>query len=304
MWTRRHVLAAAAAAIALPRLINAAADPADVAALRTAGGKVTETAGVPTKLEFRDCSKLGDADLARIGRLTSLRSITLYGKCAGLNDQTLPLLAGLKSLEELSTDGIYVSDDGLQHFRAFTALKSASFFHPSLKLKGFNGSGFANLKELPNLQRLTVAGTSFDDAGMAAVARISQLQSFRTWHTYQTPAGNASLAKLPNLKDLRFGQRLRRYDGKSNALSLTDAAIDDLAKIAPLESLLLDEARLSYAGLIRLKALANLKSLSLERILIAPEDVEKLKAGLPNVKVAIKPVPADEVEKLEKFLKV
>jgi len=303
--TRRQVLIAAGGAL-LATSAARANDPAAadaLAALTAAGGKVTEAGGGVTKLDFRDCSKLGKADFERIGRLSTLKSLTLYGKCAGLNDATLPLLGKLQSLEELSTDGTQISDDGLKHLASLSRLKSASFFHPSLGMKGYTGSGFAHLKALPHLQRLTIAGTPFGDDGMAAVGQITQLQSFRTWHTYQTPAGTASLQKLINLTDLRFGQRLRRYDGKSNALTLTDAALDDLAKISSLRTLLLDEARLSHAGLIKLKALPKLQSLTLERILMAPAEVEKAKADLPNVKITFKPVPDADVEKLEKALK-
>jgi hypothetical protein len=308
---RQAMIGLAAGVLVAPGLVSAdatpkapAADPADVAAVTAVGGKVTEAGGVVTKLEFRDCSKLGEADFARIGRLKSLKSLTLYGKCSGLNDTTLPLLAGLTALEEIGTDGTQISDTGLKHFTALASLKSASFFHPSLGMKGYTGAGFVHFKALARLQRLTIAGTPFNDDGMAAVAQIDQLQSFRTWHTYQTPSGTAALAKLPNLRDLRFGQRLRRYDGKSNALTLDDAAIGDLAKIASLESLLLDEAKLSYASLVKLKSLAKLQSLALENILIEPGDIEKLQADLPRVKVTIKPVDAAGREKLEKALKV
>ena len=97
------------------------------------------------------------------------------------------------------------------------------FLPPSIGMKGFDGSGFAALKALPKLERLTIAGTSFNDKGMRAVAEIKQLREFRTWHTYETQAGNESLTKLPELKSLWLGQRLRRYDGDSNALSLDDS---------------------------------------------------------------------------------
>ena len=280
-----------------------AVDPADVAAIKAAGGNVTETGGAVTKIEFKDCSKLAEADFARLGRIKSLKSLTLFGKCAGLNDATLPLLAGLTALEDLGTDGTQISDEGLKHLVALTSLKSASFFHPSFGMKSFTGAGYAHMKALAKLQRLTIAGSPFNDEGMAAVGQITQLQTFRTWHTYQTPVGTAALQKLANLRDLRFGQRLRRYDGKSNVLTLDDAAMDDLSKIASLETLWLDEARLSYAGLSKLKSLKKLKELTLERILIAPAEVEKLKADLPKVKLTFKPVEPADVEKLEKALK-
>ncbi len=304
---RATLAMAVALLLAWGTAVRAAETPAspeqDVAALKAAGGTVTETAGAITKLQFKDCSKLGEADFARIGRLKSLKSLTLYGKCAGLTDTTLPLLSGLTSLEEFSTEGIQVSDEGLNNLAAFTNLKSAAFFHISLGMKSFTGVGFAHLKGLAQFERLTVAGTPFNDEGMAAVSQITNLKEFRTWHTFQTPAGTAALQKLPNLRSLRFGQRLRQYDGKPHPLTIDDEAIGTLAKISSLETLFLDEARLSLAGLEKLKALPKLKELTLEKIIIAPADIEKLKATLPTVKITYKPVEPSELEKLEKALK-
>ncbi len=281
-----------------------AKDDAPVTAVLTdLGAQVTHTDGVVTKVFFKDCSKLGDAEFRLIGQLKDLKSLTLYGQCKGLTDETLPHLAGLTKLEELGTDGIQVSDAGLAKLTALTSLRSLSFFHPSFGMKGFDGSGFAALKALPNLERLTIAGTPFDDKGMVAVAEIKQLRDFRTWHTYQSQAGNESLTKLPELKSLWLGQRLRRYDGGSNAASLDDATFDVLAKLMTLESLTLDEARLSLAALQRLKELPRLKKLELRRIDIPATDIEALRASLPAVAIDWKPLTDDERSKLEAFLK-
>jgi len=201
-----------------------------------------------------------------IGQLKELKSLTLNGQCRGLTDETLPYLSGLTKLEELATDGIQVTDAGLAGFAALTNLRSLSFFHPSFGMQGFDGSGFAALKSLARLERLTIAGTPFDDKGMVAVAQIAQLQDFRTWHTYQSSAGNESLAKLPKLKSLWLGQRLRRYDVGSNAASLDDSTLALLAKLTTLETVTLDEARLSLAALRQLQELPRLRKLELRRI--------------------------------------
>ena len=263
----------------------------------------SHTDGVVTKVFFKDCSKLGDAEFRLIGQIKDLKSLTLYGQCKGLTDETLPHLSGLTKLEELGTDGIQVSDAGLAKLTALTSLRSLSFFHPSFGMKGFDGSGFAALKALPNLERLTIAGTPFDDKGMAAIAEIKQLHDFRTWHTYQTQAGNEWLVKLPELKSLWLGQRLRRYDGGSNAVSLDAATFDVLTKLKTLESLTLDEARLSLAALLRLKELPRLKKLELRRIDISAADVEALRTLLPAVAIDWKPLTDEERSKFEAIVK-
>src|SRR6185369_14534114 len=80
------------------------------------------------------------------------------------------------------------------------------FFHPC---KAFSGAGLAQLTELPNFERLTVAGSlAFNDEGMAAVAKLTRLQEFRTWHAGPTTEGVKRLKELTNLKSLHLGQRL------------------------------------------------------------------------------------------------
>ena len=278
-------------------------DAATATALRALGGQVTETAGAVTKISFKDCSMLGAAEFKQIGALKSLKSLTLYGKCHGLTDETLAHLSGMTALEELGTDGIQVTDAGLKHLAALPNLRSASFFHIAYPDKGFTGAGFAAFKTLPKLERLTVAGTPFNDKGMAAIAELTQLKEFRTWHTYQTQAGNEHLLKLTGLRSLMLGQRLRQYGGKPNGLSIDDSTLAKLAKMKSLESLGLDEVRLTHAGLVQLKVLPNLKKLSLQRADISEADIAKLRADLPGVTIEWKPLTADERKALEGMLK-
>ena len=278
-------------------------DAATAAALRALGGQVTETAGMVTKISFKDCSMLGAAEFKQIGQLKSLKSLTLYGKCHGLTDDTLAHLAGLTALEDLGTDAIQVTDAGLKHLAALPNLRSASFFHIAYPDKGFTGAGFAAFKTLPKLEKLTVAGTPFNDQGMAAIAEMSELKEFRTWHTYQTQAGNEQLLKLTGLRSLMLGQRLRQWNGKPNPLSIDDSTLATLAKMKSLESLGLDEVRLTHAGLAQLKALPNLKKLSLQRADISEADIAKLRADLPGVAIDWKPLTDDERKALAGMLK-
>lgn len=278
-------------------------DSSTAAALRALGGQVTEAGGAVTKVSFRDCEKLGDAEFRKIGQLKELKSLTLYGKCHGLTDTTLAHFAGLTALEELGTDGIQVTDAGLKHLAALPNLRSASFFHIAFPDKGFTGAGFAAFKTLPKLERLTVAGTPFNDKGMAAVAELSQLKEFRTWHTFQTQSGNEHLLKLTGLRSLMLGQRLRQWNGKPNPLSIDDSTLAMLAKLKSLESLSLDEVRLTHAGLVQLKALPNLKKLTLQHADIPEADIVKLRADLPGVIVEWKPLTEDERKKLDGMLK-
>lgn len=267
------------------------------------GGQFQPATGAATQLSFRDCSKLGKAEFELIGSLTTLKKLTLYGSCKGLTDETLPLLAKLTDLEELNTDGIQVTDDGLKVLATLPNLRGMSFFHPSWGSKEFVGKGVVHFAALPKLERLTIAGSPFNDEGMAAVGKLTQLTSFSTWHTFQTEAGNQHLLQLTKLKSLRLGQRLRSYSSKPNPPSLSDETLKVLAQLKSLETLGLDEARLSHAALAKLKALPNLKKLTLERIDISSEDIELLKKDLPNVAIDVKPLTDEQRVGLEKMLK-
>ncbi|QDU25140.1 Leucine Rich repeats (2 copies) [Anatilimnocola aggregata] len=279
------------------------ADEAAEQQLTALGAQVTKAGDQISQISFKDCSKLGAAEFELIANQPELKKLTLYGSCKGLNNETLPLLKKLTKLEDVSTDGMQVTDAGFGPLAEMKSLKSLSFFHPSWGSKEFVGTGLVQLAGLPNLEKLTIAGTPFNDQGMAAVGKLTQLKAFRTWHTFQTEAGNQHLLKLTNLKELRLGQRLRQYNGQPNPPSLTDDTIQVIAQLTSLESLWLDEARLSGTALAQLKGLPNLKLLTLERVDIADAEVEQLKKELPNVKIDVKPMTDEQRAALAKMLK-
>ena len=281
----------------------AADDPSDVARLKALGAEVTLIEGNATSVSFNDCSMLGEAEFRLIGQFHHQKSLVLNGQCTGLTDKTLPNLLELTNLENLSTDRMQVTDKALVNFTRLTNLRVINFYHPSYGMNGFNGRGFVALKDLPKLESLTIAGSPFNDKGMAAVAEITQLKHFRTWHTYQTQKGNQFLTKLTKLKSLWLGQRLRRYDGRSNALCLDDSTFDVLVQLKTLETLTLNEAKFSLAGLRRLSELPKLTKLVLMTIDVPAEDIETLKTELPSVKIDWKPLTEAEREKLTAFLK-
>lgn len=263
--------------------------------------KTTVKDGHIRELTITKCEKLGDAEFRALGKLTHLKNLTLYGGCKGLDDTTLPHLAGLQQLERLGCDGARLTDVGLKHFAALKGLKALAFFHLSFRLEGFTGVGFAALKDLPNFERLTVAGMSMNDDGFRAIAEIKQLKELHTWHTYQSEAANDAIATLPNLRALRMGQRLPWGGGK--AVSLSDQSLVKFAKIKTLESLAIGEAHFTVAGLAVLKELPALKKLELYQTDLPEADVPLVKKELPNVAVDFKPLTAEQKKGLESYLK-
>ena len=277
-----------------------AADPS-IEALRNLGATIKEKDGVAVELQAK-AADFAEAEYRLLGQCTKLRKLSLDGK--SLNDTTLPLLAELTELEELSTNGSSLTDEGYKHFAPFQKLRALALWHPSFNAKDFTGAGLIHLKNLPKLERLTFAGATAGDAALEAISKIEQLREFHTWHTAQTQAGNEFLTKLPNLKVLRIGQRLPKW-GTATPASLDATTIPTLAKIGSLESLEIFEIRLTPAALEPLKALKNLKKLSIHQSDLAEADVEKIRAALPGVAVTFKPMPeAEREETLVKKLKL
>jgi hypothetical protein len=255
----------------------ARADEAEVArSLRERGATVTETKGIVTTVDAGDCSKWTDEDFRQIVQLAHLKSLS-FGP--GLKDSSLVLLSGLSELEYFSTNLSQVTDDGVKAFAQFKKLKVLKFFHPA---KSFTGAGLAQLAEMPDLERVTVAGSlSFGDEGMAALGKLTRLKEVRTWHAGVTLDGVKKLTDLKNLKNLTLGQRL----AYKPPTSLADDTLAVLAELKSLESLQLEEARLTFEALIQLKQLPELKKLTLEGIDLPEAEVERLRGELPKVEI-------------------
>jgi len=281
------------------RPMAGAAPSAD--ALRQLGGKVVEQGGRIIELNI-DASKFTEAEYRQIGECTALRKLTLNGKT--LTDVTLPLLAGLTELEEFSTNQSMLSDAGYRHFAPFQKLRGLSLWHPSWADAGFTGSGLAELRTLPALQRLTFAGSTAGDEALAAIGQLTQLQSFQTWHTAQTQAGNQHLLQLTNLTFLKIGQRLPKA-GKPAPPSFDDSTIATLARMKSLESLELFEARLTAKSLTQLQALPKLRKLKIHTAEISAAEIETLRTALPGVIIDFQPISeADREATLAKKLKL
>lgn len=244
--------------------------------LREKGAKVVEKDGAATTVDAGDVSKWVDDDFRRLGQLSRLKTLSVG---AGLSDATLPLLAGLSELEVLQTNLSRMTDEGTKALLPLKKLKNLKLFHPD---KAFTGAGLAHLADLPDLERLTVAGSlAFGDEGMAAVAKLTRLKEFRTWHAGQTIEGVKKLKDLKNLKSLTLGQRL----AYKPPCTVSDETMAVLAELSSLESLQLEEARLSFDALHQLKQLPGLKTLTLQGIDMAEGDVERLRADLPKTEL-------------------
>lgn len=228
-----------------------------------------------------------------------IRLIVTGGK--GIDDAAVARLAKLDP-EGLILDGSALTDDGCRYLGEMKSLRWLSVGHTTLGKNGFSGSGLAQLKSLPNLERLGFGGTTAGDEAMDAIGELSQLKEFSTGHTHFTLASNSAFLKLTHLTKLSLGNSMPAWDGKPRRLSLTDATVEVLSQVTSLEDLTLMQANLTLAALEKLKALPKLKTLKLNNVNIEPADVEKLRAALPNVKIEYKALTDEDKKKLDDFL--
>lgn len=271
--------------LVMAALVVLADDAAAAATLTQAGGKVkSDAAGAATEVYFKDSSALTKEHYRAIGGLPKLRKLTLYNQCT-LTDETLAPLSALEALEELEIDGAKITDVGMKAFSSLKNLRKCTFYHVLGKEK-FTGAGVAHLAELPRFESFGCGGSSFNDEGLAACAKLPHLRELRIWHTMATDAGVAKLSGMTSLKIIHLGPQFTPR--------ITDAAVASLASIKSLETVSVMETRLSWAkSLSRMKDLPALKLLELHQDEISEEDLAKLRAELPGVKVDYK-APTDE----------
>lgn len=178
-----------------------------------------------------------------------------------------------------------------------------------------------------NPEMVTVNGSSVTGGGAAKFGEMKSLKALHTLHiTRPTPEAKAGLGGHPALEvfssDGAFcieavtAPRLQRVDLKHGAASdqfvallknhpalesvrlwakgyagLSDASIATLVTLPKLNKLSLEFSVFTYAGgLNRLKELPNLATLELKDVALAGDDLAKLKADLPKVKITFTPM--------------
>ncbi len=168
---------------------------------------------------------LSDDCLKSVGRLTSLRKLSLQPNSFHFSNGALAAIARLPNLEDLSIVGPYLTDAGLAALAGLPKLAR-------LRLDGTSVSdkGLEKLPEFPALVALEITGSRYriSDAGLAAIARIPRLTKLTIASTEMTDAGLQSLAARRTLTtlDLRgnglSGEGLRDCRAAELALTIAD----------------------------------------------------------------------------------
>jgi hypothetical protein len=249
-------------------------------------------------LEFRADQPLTEEQWKAVEGLGA-KGIGTGGK--GIHDDAIARLATM-DIEALNLDGAEsITDACCASLAKMKSLRRLSMGH--MLQKEFTGKDLALLKDVPSLEALTLAGAATGEAAMAAIGELTQLKELANWHTRHSDPTNPYLLKLTHLKSLNFGRSSTVRGGKTYS-SLTDATMETLAQMKALESIELHDYRPRLAALQKLKALPNLKKLHLgPGIDIPAEDIEKLRAEMPGVKIEWKALTDAERKRLDDTLK-
>ena len=215
-----------------------------------------------------------DADMARLGRLTSLRKLDLSH--TKITDIGLEHLRGLPQVVDLSLHfAEYISDGGVAHIKGWTRLER-------LTLRGTKVTSrvFDHLKGLEALRSLDLSSTEITDAGFESLASLPHLETLAIGGNRILGPALSLLKLLPALRHLDVGG-IQRVDSGLWGIALNDSNMRKIGELTRLETLKLNGANISDRGLDRpghelarrkevtslpnLKGLVNLRGLVLNR---------------------------------------
>ncbi len=145
-----------------------------------------------------DSIELNEADLAHLTELTKLQTLGMScsDSSSKLTDRGLSSLTGMTSLQSLTIQRAKVTDRGVASLVQLPALQRLGLAYTEVGNLGV--AALAN--GLPNLLRLSLAGTNITDSGMTHVGRLTQLEWL--WLN-ETEVGDEGIRQLDRLKKLQ-----------------------------------------------------------------------------------------------------
>jgi Leucine-rich repeat (LRR) protein len=142
-----------------------------------------------------------------------------------------------------------IDDAALDHLRALSGLRELNLFG----CRNVTDAGLVRLRELPNLEVLTLSNTAVTDAGMIHLTGSTRLRELRLFGCSNVgDAGVTPLRLLPGLQLLELSRT-----------GVTDAGMARLAGLPELRVLELAGTKVTDYGLTRLPAFPRLAELNL-----------------------------------------
>ena len=213
-----------------------------IAAIKKLGGKVTvdgNNAAIKVRLGY---SKITDAELEHLKRLTELKELLLNN--TDITDAGLVHLKKLPNLELLIIRKTKITDAGLVHLNGLTKLQGLGFTNTNV-----TDAGLVHIESLTNLERLWLTDTRISNAGLVYLKGLTNLRGLNLSNTQVSDAGLVHLKKMTRLQGL----------GLWNT-KVTDAGLVHLEGLTKLESLGLKNTQISDAAVKKFQqALPNCK---------------------------------------------
>lgn len=226
-----------------------------------------------------------DAGMVHVGKITSLETLSLS---AGVGDDGLEHLKGLKNLRWLSTGDRGVTDKGLAHLAGLTNLE-----YLGLEGARVSDAGMVYLKKMTKLKRLRLYGTPVTEKGFVHLESLKNLEEINVLFGV-TETGLKALSKLPSLKSITvdgdsLGKEGLELLSKFKLLEHVyiddtdkmDAIAGELAKLSGLVRLTIGRG-LTDEGLVQLKHIKSLRDLNIETAKITSRGIAAL-SELPSL---------------------
>ncbi|MCH7891964.1 MAG: polymer-forming cytoskeletal protein [Gemmatimonadetes bacterium] len=155
----------------------------------------TETAD-ESELDLAN-TRLGDAALAPVSHIKTLRYLSLHG--TKITDAGMTRLKALRGLYELKLSQTAISDQGLQSLTGMNMLAT-------LLLGGtrITDEGLAHIGKLRSLRTLSLASTRIGDIGLGYLTALTSLEELYLNGTRVSDACVQTLAGLPSLRKINL----------------------------------------------------------------------------------------------------
>lgn len=216
----------------------------------------------------------------------SLKSISLRGR-GSKEKASLRLVFDPQThrVTEVRGNAVGVKNDEFTIFAPLKELRVVSLHHAfcdcdkSLYPKICDGSGIVHLQGNAKLEEVALPGGPFNNDALAAVAQLPQLKRLGIWHVAVDDSGFAHLRNHPGLESVRVAPTW--------SPKITDKTIEHLSYCPNLKEISLNEGYVTWENGLRhlTKLKGTFQALRLENSVVAPEDLERFRREMPEVKV-------------------
>ncbi len=257
-FTRVAAAVVAAMTFTVCPCVIPAADPADVAAVKSridsikAGAAcLIDDRGAVTAITIPDGSSITGDDIALFGRLGELQKLYVLN-CRSLDDGMVASLAGLSGLRSLALTNTSMTDAAVETIVAsFPRLVELDLSSNT----GLTGAAMKSLSSLTDLERLDLVQTRFNDLHTRRLKKLEKLRVLDLRGNME--AGDMTLGVVGGMP------AVETFKHRSTIVS--DDGVENLSKSKTLRSLLAQDFAISSASGRHLAAIPTLESLEVFR---------------------------------------